>query len=179
MLFARKRPSRCPRMLIQTCFYIVCARVNTATWSSLALSARAMCKHFQKVILGFYQELRTYQIGSQRACCKTPLQNLRTPHQSWNSLQNQSWTLILQSQTSSDHGIQTRILQHLLDHQHHPGVFAWCQESSPQPGGLQFVQGGRSIALVQAPCSEDALDDGSLVTVYNYLTQSSWATWTW
>ena len=112
-------------------------------------------QYLQKV--GLYQGLMTCQIGSQRVYCKTPLQNLRTPHQSWNSRQNQSWTLILQSQTSSDHEIQTRILHHLPDHQHHPKVFAWCQESSPQPGGLQFVQGGRSIALVRAPCSEDVL----------------------
>ena len=155
-----------------TCFNVVCAGVNTAAWSSLALSTRTRSHTFHLVFSlhtlckypilsrGWFwvcQELMTCQIGSQRVYCKTPLQNLRTPHQSWNCLQSQSWTLTLQSQTSSDHEIQTRILHHLLDHLHHPKVFAWCQESSLQQGGLQFVQGGKSIALVQAPCSEDVL----------------------
>ena len=50
ILFARKRPSRSPKMLIQTCFNIVCARVNTAAWSSLALSTWTISRHFHSSI---------------------------------------------------------------------------------------------------------------------------------
>ena len=75
ILFARKRPSRCPRMVIQTCFNIVCARVNTAAWSSLALSTWAMCYHFHSSIYrkwGFIKDWWPVKLAVRESVARLP-----------------------------------------------------------------------------------------------------------
>ena len=48
-----EEPGRCPKMLI-TCFNVVCARVNTAAWSSLALSTRTISHTFHLVFIAHF-----------------------------------------------------------------------------------------------------------------------------
>ena len=52
----------------------------------------------------------------------------------------------------------------------------------PSARGSPVCPGGQEQSTCPSPlfwgCTI-VLDDGSLVTAYNYLTQSSWATWTW